>query len=204
MIGRLLNPMVAIAVASCFVFGVASTRGQVALTPEVQRLPPIESAELAVDVLDPSTFTYDDHWLTVPEDDPGTEVCDPGSLADPDPQIHLRGRINADAVFVNQSASNQAIFGDYQNAVGFRRARLGAHGQVGGQVEWLSEFDFAGGEVAFKDVWIGLKDLPWVRRVRVGHMREPFSLEGQISSNDITFNERSPSYGRSIQYATGA
>jgi phosphate-selective porin OprO/OprP len=103
----------------------------------------------------------------------------------------MRGRIHADAVFVNQSEQNQAIYGDFQNAVGFRRARLGAEGQIGGQIQWVSEFDFAGGEIAFKDVWIGLAELPWVRRLRVGHMREPFSLEFQTSSNDITFIERS-------------
>ena len=43
-------------------------------------------------------------------------------------------------------------------------------------------------------MWVGLKDLPWLRRVRVGHMREPFSLEGQTSSNDFTFAERSPMF----------
>src|SRR5262245_34159342 len=42
------------------------------------------------------------------------------------PVFELRGRINTDAILVNQSARNQAIIGDIENATGFRRARLGA------------------------------------------------------------------------------
>lgn len=108
------------------------------------------------------------------------------------PTVKLRGRIHADAIFVNQSEKNKAIFGDFENAVGFRRARLGAEGTYGDQFHWVCEFDFAGGDIAFKDVYLALEQLPVVRQVRVGHFAEPFSLEGQISSNDITFVERSP------------
>jgi phosphate-selective porin OprO/OprP len=108
------------------------------------------------------------------------------------PTIKLRGRINTDALFVNQSQRNEEIFGDLQNAVGFRRARLGAEGTVGEQVYWVAEFDFAGGDISFKDVLIGLDKLPVIRRIQVGHMLEPFSLEANTSANDITFMERSP------------
>lgn len=108
------------------------------------------------------------------------------------PAIELRGRINADAVGVTQSQKDKDILGNIQNAVGFQRARLGAQGSVGEQVRWISEFDFAGGNISFKDVWVGLSDLPVVRRVRVGHQVEPFSLEGYTSSNYFPFVERSP------------
>src|SRR5262245_12981475 len=66
--------------------------------------------------------------------------------------VELRGRIHADAIFANQSPTDKALIGDLQNAVGFRRARLGAQGTVGEQMRWVSEFEFAGGEIAFKDV----------------------------------------------------
>jgi len=110
------------------------------------------------------------------------------------PTVRLRGRINADAIFVGQSYRNQQIFGIIDNAVGFRRARLGAEGEVGTNVYWVAEFDFAGGNIAFRDVFIGLQDLPVVRRLQVGHMTEPFSLEGAQSSNSFDFNERSVIY----------
>ncbi|MFM7151990.1 MAG: OprO/OprP family phosphate-selective porin [Gemmataceae bacterium] len=104
----------------------------------------------------------------------------------------LRGRIEADAAYAVQSARNLEIWDDIQNSVGFRRARLGAEGTVGDQVFWVSEIDFAGGNVLFRDVFVGLDKLPYLRRIRVGHFREPYGLEGTPSSNDMTFMERSP------------
>ncbi len=133
----------------------------------------------------------------------GSQGVDAGSatnetpLTTPDkqdgkPTIALRGRINADAIVVSQSAKDRAILGNVPDATGFRRARLGAQGTVGEQVDWVAEFDFAGGAISFKDVYVGLSDLPIIRRFRVGHIVEPFSLEGNTSSNYFTFVERSP------------
>jgi phosphate-selective porin OprO/OprP len=110
------------------------------------------------------------------------------------PVARIIGRINADTILVNQSARNKEIFGTVQNAVGFRRARLGAEGEVGPSVYWKAEFDFAGGNISFKDVFVGLKEIPVVRRLQIGHMSEPFSLEGNESSNDLPFVERTPAY----------
>jgi phosphate-selective porin OprO/OprP len=126
---------------------------------------------------------------------PATTKADLSQLErdeDPKPAIRLRGRIHTDAIEVTQSLRDKMIFGNLQNAVGFRRARLGAEGEVGEQVNWVAEFDFAGGQIEFKDVFIGVSELPLVRRIRVGHMLEPYSLESQTSSNFITFVERSP------------
>jgi phosphate-selective porin OprO/OprP len=107
------------------------------------------------------------------------------------PVFELRGRIQAEAALVNQSSRNQAIIGTVEDGVGFRRARLGAQGYVGEQVRWVAEFDFAGGNVNFKDVYIAVVELPIVKQVRVGNFCEPFSLEVATSSNYITFVERS-------------
>ena len=59
-------------------------------------------------------------------------------------------------------------------------------------MNWVAEFDFAGRSISFKDVFVGVDELPVVRRFRVGHLPEPFSLEGQTTSNYLTFAERSP------------
>jgi phosphate-selective porin OprO/OprP len=106
--------------------------------------------------------------------------------------INLRGRIQADALMVSQSAKDKAIIGDVPNAVGFNRARLGADGTAFEQVDWVAEFDFASGSAVFKDVFLQVKDLPLVRRVIVGNFKEPFSLEQAMSSNDYPFIQRSP------------
>jgi phosphate-selective porin OprO/OprP len=73
----------------------------------------------------------------------------------------------------------------------FRRARLFMSGTVYSNVEFKLQFDFASGEVAFKDMYIGLTDVPGVGNIRVGHVKEPFRLDALTSSKYITFMERS-------------
>src|SRR5262245_34853071 len=106
--------------------------------------------------------------------------------------IELRGRIEADAVMVAQSAASKAMIGNLQDGFGFRRARIGAQGTVGTSALWVAEIDFANGDLRLRDVFVGLISLPGVQEVKVGHFREPFSLEGLTSSRYITFIERSP------------
>jgi phosphate-selective porin OprO and OprP len=125
-------------------------------------------------------------------DAPKTQLGVSEQPEDVKPNIELRGRINADAILVGQSPQNLAILGPIQDATGFSRARLGAQGTVGDQVDWVAEFDFAGGNIAFKDVYVGIDDLPIIRRVQVGHMFEPFSLEAATSSNYFALVENSP------------
>jgi phosphate-selective porin OprO/OprP len=141
-----------------------------------------------------------DHSLATPESAPARALTDPAVTQlntsdppdDPKPNIKLRGRINTDAIFVGQSPLNQAILGPIPDATGFRRARLGADGTVGEQVDWVAEFDFAGGAISFRDVFIGIDKLPLIRRIQVGHMLEPFSLEVATSPNFFAFVECSP------------
>ncbi len=108
------------------------------------------------------------------------------------PTIQLRGRIEAEATFAAQSASSQATIGDLQNGYGFRRVRLGAQGTIEDSASWVSEVELAGGNVRLRDVFVGLDAIPGVQQLRIGHFREPYSLEGMTSSNFITFLERAP------------
>ena len=128
-----------------------------------------------------------------PVESPIVPVIPPQSVPkNPDKiDVRLRGTINIDADFVGQSAKDEAIVGTVSSGTGFRRARLGAEGTYGEQLSWIAEFDFAGGEIAFKDVYGQIGELPIFGRLRVGHMLEPFSLEGQTSSNTFAFVERS-------------
>ena len=107
------------------------------------------------------------------------------------PKVKLRGRIHADAVGVTQSPHNKETIGDLENATGFRRVRLGAQGTIGKQVYWISAFEFSNAETEITDVFIGIKQLPFLGEVRLGHFREPFSLEAQTSSNYFPLTERS-------------
>ena len=108
------------------------------------------------------------------------------------PTIDLRGRIETEVVTAAQSPESRQAIGELVNGYGFRRVRLGAQGSTGDAASWVSEVELAGGNVRLRDVFVGLDAFPGVRQVRVGHFREPFSLEGMTSTNSITFLERSP------------
>ena len=134
---------------------------------------------------------------------PVTESKPPApSPSTSDPTFRIRGRLQADALAADQTPENKAAFGNLTNVVGFRRARLGAEGTYGQQAAWVSEFDFADGEIRLRDVYLSLIDLPYVRRVRVGHFREPFGFEGQYRAT-IFRSWNAPSRITSIPLATG-
>jgi phosphate-selective porin OprO/OprP len=73
----------------------------------------------------------------------------------------------------------------------FRRARLKLEGTVYERIGFKGEYEFAGGDAALRDVYLELMDLPAVGLVRVGHFKEPMSLEQMTSDAYTTFVERS-------------
>ena len=118
-------------------------------------------------------------------------------------KIKLGGRIQADFATIDVDSdltnaikspggvpSTEQIGGDGEG-VEFRRTRLYVSGDLYDRIVFKSQFDFAGGDVSLKDQYIGMKNLPYVGTVFVGHMKEPFSLEQLTSSKYITFMERS-------------
>ena len=92
-----------------------------------------------------------------------------------------------------------------------RRVRLAIDGTVWSNIEFISQIDFApsysvttgitkgtsttslttGAAVTYADVWVGVKDIPYIGRIRVGQMYEPISLEQLTSDNWTTFMEKS-------------
>lgn len=111
--------------------------------------------------------------------------------------VNVGGRVFLDATSFGQGAGSVATFGDAQDTVQFRTARLEAFGEGFDVFDYKIEVDFAGRDggdlqrTKFKDVYMGIKDLPWFNRVQIGHFKEPFSLEELTSSRYITFMERS-------------
>jgi len=83
--------------------------------------------------------------------------------------------------------------GNIPSGVGFRRARLQVQGEAFDVMNYLLELDFAAGTVSFRDVYIGVTQLPYVGNIRAGHFKEPFGLEDLASDNITTFMERSTS-----------
>jgi phosphate-selective porin OprO/OprP len=112
------------------------------------------------------------------------------------------GRIHAD--YVNWLSDTE--FGGQPNYVEFRRVRLFAAGEGYGvydyqlDIGFAPEFDLQGAVedellqeagIELKDAYVGIRDIPLLGYLRIGHMRTPFSLEQLTSSNYLTFLERS-------------
>ncbi len=105
-------------------------------------------------------------------------------------KLKFGGRIQSDWAVVELNERLEDTIGGEGHGTEFRRARLFFSGTVYERVIFKAQYDFAGGDADFKDVYVGLKDLGPLGTVKVGHFKEPFSLEEQTSSKYITFMER--------------
>ncbi len=94
------------------------------------------------------------------------------------------GRIHIDAGAIDDDRV------DNPNSTEVRRARLGAKGSFDKDLEYKLEVDFAGSSTSLNDAYInysGIKNTD----ITVGHFKPAYSLEETMSSNDLTFIERS-------------
>ncbi len=107
-------------------------------------------------------------------------------------KLKIGGRIQHDyAYFAEDDDVERRIGADIDDGTEFRRARVYLSGTIYDNIIFKAQYDFAGGDADFKDVYMGLKNVPIVGNVRVGQFKEPFSLEELTSSNYVTFMERS-------------
>jgi phosphate-selective porin OprO/OprP len=106
-------------------------------------------------------------------------------------KIKLGGRVQVDFASINADDTLKEAYPDLQgNGWEFRTVRLDVEGTLWRYFQFKAQYDFAGQDVDFKDVWVGMKSIPYINYIRVGHMKEPFSLNELTSSNYITFMER--------------
>ncbi|MFN0152558.1 MAG: OprO/OprP family phosphate-selective porin [bacterium] len=111
--------------------------------------------------------------------------------ADKKTQVRIGGRIQSDWAFFREDDEISDGFGVIEDGTEFRRARLFASGLINGLIEFKDEFEFSGGRVQTRDVYIGLRGLPAVGTLRVGHFKEPLSLEELTSDSYVALQERS-------------
>ena len=101
-----------------------------------------------------------------------------------DKEIKFGGRIMYDMAVWENTTNDVAT---QTSRTEFRRVRFYNSGKIYGNVKYKLQLDFAGGEIAFKDVWMELNKLPIKGALRVGHFKEPLRLEALNSSKYITF-----------------
>ena len=106
--------------------------------------------------------------------------------------LKFGGRIQYDEAIFFQDSDNETAYGTLDNASELRRVRFVNSGTLYKFLEYKLEFDFANGNAAVTDAFITLTKIPVVGNIRIGHQKEPFSLDQMNSSNDMTFMERAP------------
>ena len=104
--------------------------------------------------------------------------------------VKIGGRVLGDWMWGSAEDSTEAEFGPLVSGNEWRAAWLEVSGNYDGKIDFRVWYDFASGEAKAKDVWLGFKGLPF-GSLKVGHFKEPFSLEQLMSLKVLTFMERS-------------
>ena len=106
--------------------------------------------------------------------------------------LKFGGRIQADYGWLNGAGSitdDRAL--DLESQGEFRRVRIYISGTaIQKLIDFKMQFGYAGGGTTLQDFFIRLNELPFVGHLKIGHFKEPFSLEDQTSSKHVTFLER--------------
>jgi len=103
------------------------------------------------------------------------------------PTVKINGRIQYDFIFANTTEDD--VDDKSFNGNEFRRAYISAKGKLGKKVSYKAELEFAGGDVAYRDVWIKY-NAGKLGSIAFGSMAEGTGLDMATSSKYTTFLER--------------
>jgi phosphate-selective porin OprO/OprP len=131
--------------------------------------------------------------------------------ADSAPTVKFGGWFMVDSTWFGQDAASIAALGNAQDTTYFRNARINVEGEYG-VTYYKMEYDFTGRNdytsgaasagaahthtissvetTPFKDLILGVKDLPFLGKFQGGHFKEPFGLEELTSDKYLSFTER--------------
>ena len=105
------------------------------------------------------------------------------------PSVKVSGRLQYEADFFDQNDASKARVGNMRNGTDLRRAWIGVSGSYK-QFNYKCNFDLAPSALAFKDVYLGIKELPWLGDMRIGYFKEPSSVEQLTGVHQMWFNDR--------------
>jgi phosphate-selective porin OprO/OprP len=104
--------------------------------------------------------------------------------------VHLRGRLLVDWYWATSDDFDSSVTAD---GVFVRQARLGIQGHIYSNVIYMLELELSTGEARPRDVFVGLRKLGPIGRLKFGHMREPFGLDATTPIPFHAFLERASS-----------
>ncbi len=127
---------------------------------------------------------------------------------DGDTKIQIGGRIYNDWAWFSADKDLKDDVGPFVNGTEMRSARIYMKGTIDERYFFKANYDFGAtrpgdGGPGFKDVFMGLKKLPTIQNIQVGHFKEPIGLDVLTSSKYITFMERSLTGGSEPSRNTG-
>ena len=114
------------------------------------------------------------------------------------------GRIQYDNSWLSLDDGLEAAGFSDADGTEFRRARIFLSMDLLDGYFMKAQYDFAGQDVDFNDVYVGRKDVVGTADLKVGHFKEPFSLSTLTSSKHNTFLERNLSSAFSPSRNSGA
>lgn len=106
--------------------------------------------------------------------------------------LKFGGRIMVDHAHFFGDAELDKNFGKLENSsrTEITSARIEFSGNIYQNIEFKLQTDFSGEKVQFKDLFIGIRNIPAVGNLRIGHFYEPIRLASLTSSKYITFMDR--------------
>ncbi len=106
-------------------------------------------------------------------------------------KLKLGVQMQADWAFFNEDNGLKKANLDTDDSAEFRLIRPMISGTIHDQFDFKIQVDLAGSDVTTKDVFLGMSGLPLIGNIRLGHFKEPFSLEELTGTGNLTFFERS-------------
>ena len=105
------------------------------------------------------------------------------------PSVKVSGRLQYEANFFDQNDTSKSRAGNMRNGTDLRRAWIGVAGSYK-QFNYKCNFDLAPSSLAFKDVYLGIKELPVLGDMRIGYFKEPSGVEQLTGVHQMWFNDR--------------
>lgn len=99
-------------------------------------------------------------------------------------ELELGGRLFIDAFKYRSDLERMG------SGTELRAARVSLKGAIGDGWKFKAQYDFAENDPSVKDAYIRYSGFQHPNNITLGQFKEPFSLEDQTSSKDITFMER--------------